>query len=139
MIKIIQHETPKMILQMYFLGFPLEEMESVGGYDADGKDIGVITPEEMLSAVQETGCWAFTNVNTEEVHVWVNKAVDMSLLISMLAHEKAHLLPKKRDYPEEIEDEMIAEEYAQVAVWAYDKAVALKSSHNKAFASERGR
>ena len=96
------------------------EVESLGCVDIDGNEINM-SYSEQRNAIKEQGCWGFADTKYPVIHVWTSPECEMSTLVHMLAHERAHQL-----YPIQVEnnDEFLKEEltveyFGEVARFAY--------------------
>ena len=91
----------------------------IGTMDANGK-IHDITEDEMIDAVTREGLWGFTDTNTGKIYYWADKKSDKRKLIQFFAHEIGHNVGRR--YKSVVREELRADEYANVALLAFDMA-----------------
>lgn len=100
-------------------GMTYEEMlaESVGCGQTEGGEEVEFTHEQELAGMYAQGCWAFVD-NTNTIHAWAAQDADTALVVHMLAHEIGHATGT--EHPDELQEEMRAEQFGRVAALAYE-------------------
>jgi hypothetical protein len=104
-----------------------------GGYDEHGNEI-TFTFEEVLSALRDMGYWGFSNVETGDVHVWIENATDEQLLF-LLGHEIGLIIEHRIEEGKEAGNEDVAEEehadrYGLAATLAYQWMKEIRETGN---------
>jgi len=102
--------------------FGIKESELMG-YDLVHNE-GEMKGPEWLEAMRSQKIYGFVD-KKETVHYWAEDDVSLEMLITFIAHETGHLNGRK--YLDEDKEEAKAHSYDQVAVYAYEEALKLKS------------
>jgi hypothetical protein len=116
-IELVIYDNPKECMEAW-CQCPLSEIKEWGGYDGDGKEY-LFTPEQVLGNITENKCWGFQK-EKKSIHIWFDKDCDISLLINLLAHERGHI--EKPHHKKQDLEEIKAEKYGNIAVFAYEVA-----------------
>lgn len=101
---------------------------TIRGWDSDGNTTE-FSIREIVDVIRETGIWGYTD-NFGCIHYWHEKATFPSIL-EFFAHEIAHNTGKPCE--DKTEEELRADEYAKVAVQAYDFALRINQGPCKPF------
>jgi len=119
-IYIYLYDTPEDVAEAIY--GPLGDIADIGGFDAQGGEYH-LSVTDMITNITSVGCWGFCD-NKQNLHVWVDKeSVDFRDLIQLLAHEYGHI--KRPHYNDPQKEEMKAEGYSEVTLFAYDVATKL--------------
>lgn len=123
-INIVLYPTLEKLTEKLFQ-CPIEELDTVGFVDVDGKE-EIFNAKEYLKTKRKEHCDGFTDYKTKTIHIWFDKdKVEERTLMEMLSHEKGHLTkPIHRD---DLKEELKAETISQDAMFAYDLMVTLRS------------
>lgn len=124
-IKIIRHKTLEELLVAEY-DMSIEELKLCkhGGFDGDGKE-WEFDFDELIAAIKPIGCYGFVKSNTD-IHVWISEAASVVDIISLLAHERGHLIsPNHRD---PMREEIKAELYGLCAEFAYRAYLGLNAN-----------
>lgn len=115
-IKIMRHNTLEELLAAEY-DLPIEELRLCkhGGFDGNGKE-WEFDFDELIAAIKSVGCYGFVKNNTD-IHVWISKDANVVDIISLLAHERGHLIMPNHKNP--IQEETKAELYSLCAEFAY--------------------
>lgn len=98
--------------------------EDMGDYSV-GYDGGVLSHDEWVNTIKLQKVWGFVDDN-KTVHFWMDEQCPLETLLRFIAHETGHLNGKQ--YKNIDKDEEKAYEFDQVALYAYKRALKLKSS-----------
>lgn len=87
----------------------------MGGETEDGEFVDA-TLQQAFEALQETGFWAYANVMTKAVHIWLSRPVPKRELCVLIGHEIGHILEEEimSEIPE-IAEEQRADNYGKTA------------------------
>lgn len=86
------------------------------GADASGEEMEISYLQE-IDGIKAMKCWGFIDMHAATIHAWAAPDADPAMILHMLAHEVGHATGSPD--PDEVEEEMRAEQFGQVAKLAY--------------------
>lgn len=80
-------------------------------------EIYELYPETPIEKMVSHGCWGFTDVSNETIHLWKSPSCPLEKVIEVVGHELGHLTGTTLDNRDDEEER--AGEYGEVAMNAY--------------------
>lgn len=134
---IIRHQTLESLLEVMW-GCPISELEggTLTGTDANGKE-HEIAFEKVVENIKYEGLYGCADGN--HIHIWFKDDTDLTDLVHLIAHERAHMILYPSDIDdlarteedalapteEDIAEELMCESVAECAVFALKEALKL--------------
>lgn len=113
------HKTPEEVFELLHDGVPLNEIESVGGIDADGNECEIPT-DDIIAGIREVGVWGFSDAAGNIIHFWRDEKCPDTTMVHFLAHEYGHIAMSCIENYDNIDEEQRCEIIGIIAAHVFE-------------------